>query len=149
MIGNNIGSFRIGFGQKTTATLSKTRPVLAQPKHGLAPFYEKVLAETLNGKLSWSLQKKAPAEIIDYDGQKRVVSGDVALAVDPVLMRPDGTGQHYMYTFWLSKEAPNALMIKGQKQEDKYGHWMTQTEMGAAAYQALKLAIEQSGIKTA
>jgi hypothetical protein len=98
---------------------------------------------TTSGQLTWQLQPAQKRTITYASGDSRTVTSDALIAVDPKMVRPDNTGQHYQFCFWLSPKQEQALIMKGELQQDAEGMIVTPESAGNDAYEAMVNSIRE------
>lgn len=99
----------------------KTAGVDEDPEQYI-PFVKRAMELTRWGAVQWKPDPSHPERM---------------MAIDPKLVRPDGSGQHYAYYFSLPPEEPSGILIKGVLQRDEEGHRVTREGMGETLHDAL------------
>lgn len=149
-----VGNFRTispKFGFQTQPAAGKSKQpeaatplsTLPKPEESMTqPLFQLSTELSQTGKITWKIARNQPFLVTLANGQQQTIYSDVATAVDPLHVRPDGTGQHYFFTVWMNPEIGTALMFKGEQQENKDGHCVSVESLGREKFQQLIKLIE-------
>lgn len=106
-------------------------------------FLNYIQEATQSGKLTWQFRPNLKRTITYASGDSRTVTSDALMAVDPKMVRPDSTGQHYQFWFWLSPKQEQVLIMKGELQKDAEGMIITPESVGIDAYELVVRSIRE------